>query len=189
MEEFNRILVSLEKYSVIISSHVGFIFYEQAKDEFGLSLPVTKHTRNNNIFLHWSKNNQSHREERDKNGLTLPAFISTNGYKAWYKDGKRHREDKNEYGELLPAYISGYGTEAFYINGLEQKKFYTPEINNRIKINSSMQQTVNQKEREELLQTRKEREELLQLKEHNQTERNKKALFQNSIELGKRLKV
>jgi len=65
----------------------------------------------------WYRNGKLHREEKDKNGLVLPAVIYANGTQRWYRDGNRHRECKDENGLVLPAIIRTDGTQWWYRNG------------------------------------------------------------------------
>jgi hypothetical protein len=92
--------------------------------------------------------NVKHRDEKDLNGLTLPAAIYANGTKKWYingqlhndtgpalitdggsyyyKFGKLHRDEIDENGERLPAVICDNGYRGWYNNG-ECLKFQRPE--------------------------------------------------------------
>ena len=64
-----------------------------------------------------SMNGKLHREEKDKNGLVLPAAIYANGTRKWYQNGKLHRECKDENRLVLPAMIYANGTRWWYRNG------------------------------------------------------------------------
>ena len=72
----------------------------------------------NDVREYHAMNGKLHREEKDENGLVLPAIIYANGSQRWWKNGKLHRECKDENGLVLPAMIYANGSQRWwYQNG------------------------------------------------------------------------
>jgi len=65
----------------------------------------------------WYQNGFIHRDERDKDGNLLPAFIVKGVASQWYQDGRLHRDEKNSEGRLLPAIIYQDGSVEYYKYG------------------------------------------------------------------------
>jgi hypothetical protein len=78
----------------------------------------TYQTKANGTKIRYNLYGQIHCDEKDSNGITLPA-IKNNKLSAWYKNGKEHRVDKDPHTNLtLPAFITTSGNKAWYKNGL-----------------------------------------------------------------------
>lgn len=85
------------------------------KKEFHMFMYIVE---NNEMMVWKDEEGEYHREDKDKNGRTLPAMISLDGkLKFWYKHGLEHREDKDENGRQLPAIEDTDGGCEYLING------------------------------------------------------------------------
>jgi len=82
--------------------------FRDDKDEDGYFLPNMTVQDKHKVWLK-DKNWAFHRDEKDKNGLTLPAIITINGTKEWHIENRRRRDDKDKNGNLLPTVEKFYG--------------------------------------------------------------------------------
>ena len=90
--------------------------------ENGLHLPALT----NKSKSIWAKNGVRHRDDIDKNGKTLPAYIDNDTHREeWWKNGQLHNDNVDGFGDLLPAIIEPFANHPpwteYYIDGIIQQ--------------------------------------------------------------------
>lgn len=70
----------------------------------------------------YDDNGEIHRDEKDENGMTLPAIEYTDRGTEWMEHGRKHRIDKDSKGLTLPAVDLSNGVREWWVDGVRDRK-------------------------------------------------------------------